>query len=145
MISLGALQKALTGIMPHLPRGLQRLMPGLLPCLPLAFEIAKHLYNHREEISDILGNLTKQTSKQAKRGAQGVAKIAPLLPKKLGPKLKRWSAYLPYAVDIAKASYEKNSGKVRSLTTPFPSKVKKKVDRLVKRHHHPKRWNFLRR
>ena len=46
MISLGALQKALTGIMPHLPRRLQRLMPGLLPCLPLAFEIAKHLYKH---------------------------------------------------------------------------------------------------
>ena len=145
MISLGALQKALTGIMPHLPRALQRLMPGLLPCLPLAFEIAKHLYKHREEISDILGNLTKQTSKQAKRGAHGIAEMVPRLPKKLGPKLKLWSAYLPYAVDIAKASYEKKSGKVRRLTTPLPSKVKKKVDRIVKRHHHRRRWNFLRK
>ena len=145
MISLAALQKALTGIMPHLPRGLQRLMPGLLPCLPLAFEIAKHLYKHREEISDILGNLTKQTSKQAKRGAQGVAEIAPRLPKKIEPKLKRWAAYLPCAVDIAKASYEKNSEKVRSLTTPLPSKVKKKVDRIVQRHHRPSRLSFLRK
>ena len=145
MISLAALQKALTGIMPHLPRGLQRLMPGLLPCLPLAFEIAKHLYKHREEISDILGNLTKQTSKQAKRGAQGVAEIAPRLPKKIGPKLKLWSAYLPCAVEIAKASYEKNSEKVRGLTTPLPSKVKKKVDKIVKRHHQPARLNFLRK
>ena len=123
MISLGALQKALTGITPHLPRGLQRLMPGLLQCLPLAFEIAKHLYQHREEIS---------ASKQAKQGAHGIAEIASRLPKRLGPKLKLWSAYLPYAVDIAKASYEKKSGKVRRLTTPLPSKVKKKVDRLVK-------------
>ena len=46
MISLAALQKALTGIMPHLPKGLQRLMPGLLPCLPLAFEIEKALKKH---------------------------------------------------------------------------------------------------
>ena len=145
MISLAALQKALTGIMPHLPRGLQRLIPGLIPCLPLAFEIARLLYANREEISDVLGNLTKRTSKEIKRGANGIAEIAPRLPRKIGPKVKRWSAYLPYAIEVAKASCEKNSEKVRSLTTPVPSKVKKKIEKTLKRHHQPSRLNFLRK
>ncbi len=145
MISVGALQKALKAIIPRLPMRVQKLMPGLLPFLPLAFEIAKLLYTHREKIRDIIGNLTKQTPNAVKKEANGIAETVPRLPKKMGRKLRRWLEYLPFALEIAKASYEKNSGKVRSLTAPFPSKVKKRIGRILKRHHYRSRWNFLRR
>lgn len=143
MISLGALQKALIAIIPHLPKGVKKLLPGLLPCLPLAFEIAKLLYKHREKIRDIVGNLTKQASNEAKQEANGIAETIPRLPKKMGHKLRRWLTYLPFALEVAKASYQKNTGKVRSLTMPLPSKVKKKIDRILKRNHRRSRWNFL--
>ena len=145
MISVGALQKALSAIIPRLPKGVQKLMPGLLPFLPLALEIAKLLYKHREKIRDIAGNLTKQISNEAKKEANGIAEIVSRLPKQMGRKLRRWSAYLPFALEIAKASYQTNTGKVRSLTVPLPSVVKKKIDRTLKRHHHRSRWNLLRR
>lgn len=75
--------------------------------------------------------------------ANGIAETVPHLPKKMERKLSRWLEYLPVALEIAKASYQKNSGKVRSLTTPFPGKVKKKIGRILKRHHHRSRWDFL--
>lgn len=131
MISVGALQTALKAIIPRLPMGVQRLMPRLLPFLPLAFEIAKLLYKHREKIRDITDKLTKQISNEVKKETNGVAEMLPHLPKKMGQKLHRWLAYLPFALEIAKAYYEKNSGKVRSLTAPFPSKVKMKIDRIL--------------
>ena len=145
MISIGALQKALNAIIPRLPKGMQKLMPGLLPVLPLAFEIAKLLYKHREKIRDIVGNLTKQLSNEAKKEVLGIAKTVPRLPKKMGQKLRRWLAYLPFSLEIAKASYQTNTGKVRSLTAPLPSVVKKKIDRTLRRHHRRSRWNLLRR
>ena len=144
MISVGALQIALKAIIPRLPKGIQRLMPGLLPFLPLTFEIAKLLYKHREKIKDVVGNLTKQTSNEAKKEVNGIAETVPYLPQKTGRELRRWLAYLPFALEIAKASYEKNSRNVRRLTSPFPSKVRKKIDRILKRHHHRSRWNFFR-
>ena len=145
MISVGALQIALKAIIPRLPKGIQRLMPGLLPFLPLAFEIAKLLYKHREKIRNVVGNLTKQTSYEAKKEANGIAETVRHLPKKMGRKLRRGLEYLPFAIEIAKASHQKNAGKVRSLTTPLPSQVKKKIDRILKRHHRRSRWNFLRK
>jgi hypothetical protein len=145
MISLGALQKALIAITPRLPMSVQKLMPTLLPCLPLAFEIAKLLYRHREKIRDIIGNLAKQTPNAVKKEANGIAETVPHLPKKMGRKLRRWLAYLPFALEIAKASYEKNSGNVRRLTDPFPSKIKRKIGRILKRYHQPSRWNLFRR
>ena len=145
MISVGALQKALSAIIPRLPKGVQKLIPGLLPFLPLAFEIAKLLYKHREKIRDIVGNLTKQISNEAKKEANGIVETVPRLPKKMGRKLRRWLAYLPFALEIAKASYQRNTGKVRSLTALLPSNVKKKIDRTLRRHHRRARWNLLRR
>ena len=145
MISVGALQKALNAIIPRLPKGVQKLMPGLLPFLPLAFEIAKLLYKHREKIRDIAGNLTKQISSEAKREANGIAEAVPLLPKKIREKSRRWLAYLPLSLEIAKASYQTNTGKVRSLTASLPSNIKKKIGRRLKWHHRRVRWNLLRR
>lgn len=131
MISLGALQTALKAITPRLPIGVQRLMPGLLPFLPLAFEIAKLLYKHREKIRNTIGHLTKQIPSEVRKETQEIAEIVPRLPKKMGRKLRCWLAYLPFALEIAKASYEKNSGKVRSLTAPLPIKVKKRIGRIL--------------
>lgn len=145
MISVGALQKALSTIIPRLPKGVQKLLPGLLPFLPLAFEIAKLLYRHREKIRDIVGNLTQQISNEAKKEANGIAATVPRLPKKMGQKLRRWLAYLPLSLEVAKASYQTNTDKVRSLTVPLPSRVKKKIDRTLRRHHRRSRWNLLRR
>lgn len=145
MISVRALQIALKAIIPRLPRGVQKLIPGLLPFLPLAFEIAKLLYKHREKIKDVVGNLTKQISNEAKKEANGIAETIPHLPQKTGRELRRGLAYLPFALEIAKASYKKNSRNARRLIDPFPSKVKKKIDRILKRHHQPSRWNLFRR
>ena len=145
MISVGALHKALNAIIPRLPKGVQKLMPGLLPFLPLAFEIAKLLYKHREKIRDIVGSLTKQISSEAKKEANGIAATVPRLPKKMARKLRRWLAYLPLALEIAKASYQTNTGKVHSLTAPLPSVVRKKIGRRLKRHYRGSRWNILRR
>ena len=145
MISVGALQKALNAIIPRLPKGVQKMIPGLLPFLPLAFEITKLLYKHREKIRDVVGNVTKQISSEAKKEANGIAETIPCLPKKMGRKLRRWLTYLPFALEIAKASYGKNSSKVRSLTAPLPSVVRKKIGRRLKWHHRRSRWDFLRR
>ena len=60
MISVEKLLKVLRPIIPHLPRSVQRFMPGVLAFLPLAFEIANLLYKHREKIREIIGNLAER-------------------------------------------------------------------------------------
>ena len=129
IISAKALEKALKAIIPRLPA---RLVP-FLPFLLLAFEIAKLLYKHRKEITDTIGPLTKQVSNEVRKGTDSIAGIFSPLPKKIGRKLSRLLAYLPVALEIAKASYEKNSEKVGNFTAPLPSKVKKKIGRIVKK------------
>ena len=133
VISRRALKKALEAIINLLPIAVLRLIPRLLPYLPLAFEIAALLYKHREKIRDTIVPLTKQTSNAAKKGAAGIVEIVSHLPKKIGRKLSRWLAYLPVALEIAKAHYEKNSSKVQSLTAPLPSKLKKRIAKKVKK------------
>ena len=125
---------ALKAIFPHLPKGVQRLIPGFLACLPLALEIAKLLYKHRQEIRDTIENLTERTSAQAKQVSDSIAMTVPRLPKKVGRKLRRRLKYLPFALEIAKASYSKHRKKVQRLTTSLPKKTQRKIDRLLKRH-----------
>ena len=126
---------ALKVIIPHLPKKVQKLMPGFLACLPLALEIARLLYKHRQEIRDIIENLTKHTSAQAKQVSDSIAMAIQRLPKKVGRKLSRLLKYLPFALEIAKASYRKKDKKVQRLTTSLPKKTKRKINRLLKRHH----------
>ena len=143
MIDTAQLLNASKVILPHLPKRVQKLMPGFLAFLPLALEIARLLYEHREEIRDTIENLTKRASKPTKKVSNGVAMAIPRLPKKVGRKLRRRLKYLPFALEIAKASYRKNRKKVQRLTTSLPKKTKRKIDRLLKRHHRPRRLNFL--
>ena len=114
-------------------------MPGFLAFLPLALEIARLLYKHREEIRDTIENLTKRASRQTQKVSNGVAMAIPRLPKKVGRKLRRRLKYLPFALEIAKASYRKKRKKVQRLTTSLPKKTKRKIDRLLKRYHRPRR------
>ena len=86
-------------------------MPGFLAFLPLALEITRLLYKHRQEIRDTIENLTKRTSAQTKKVSDGIAMTVPRLPKKVGRKLRRRLKYLPFALEIAKASYRKNRKK----------------------------------
>ncbi|MCY3740045.1 MAG: hypothetical protein OXH00_03385 [Candidatus Poribacteria bacterium] len=144
MINTVPLLNASKVIIPHLPKSLQKLMPGFLALLPLALEIAKLLYKHRQEIRGMIKNLTKHASKQTKKISDGVAATVPRLPKKVGRKLRRRLEYLPIALEIVKASYGKNHKKVQSLTFPLPNKINKKIDKLLKRHHRPRHLNFLR-
>ena len=125
-ISAKALERALPAIIPRLAGLTTRLVP-FLPFLLLALEIAKLLYKHRKEIRDTIVPLTKQVSNEVRKGTDNIAESLSPLPKKIGRKLSRWLAYLPVALEIAKASYEKNSGKVGNFTAPLPSKVKKKI------------------
>ena len=77
MINTAPLLNASKAILPHLPKRLQKLMPGFLAFLPLALEIAKLLYKHRQEIRDIIENLTKRASKQTKKVSDGIAMTVP--------------------------------------------------------------------
>ena len=143
MINTAPLLNASKAILPHLPKRVQKLMPGFLAFLPLALEIARLLYKHRQEIRDTIENLTERTSAQSKKVSDGIAMAIPRLPKKVGRKLRRRLKYLPFALEIAKASYRKNRKKVQRLTTSLPKKTKRKIDRLLKRHHRYRRLNFL--
>ena len=152
MINTASLLNASKLIIPHLPKRVQKLMPGFLALLPLALEIAKLLYKHREEIRGLIEDLTKQTSKQTKKVSDSIAIAAQRLPQKVGRKLRRWLVYLPFAFEIAKAFYGKNKEKIRALTVSFPSKIKRKIDRSLKRQHRSQClnfrygfWSFLRR
>ncbi|MDE0685690.1 MAG: hypothetical protein OXI63_22405, partial [Candidatus Poribacteria bacterium] len=144
VINTASLLNASKVIIPHLPKNVQKLMPGFLVLLPLALEIAKLLYKHRQEIRGMIKNLTKHASKQTKKISDGVAATVPRLPKKVGRKLSRRLKYLPFALEITKASYRKNQKKVQRLTISLPKKTQRKIDKLLNRHHRPRRLNFLR-
>ena len=109
-------------------------MPGFQACMPLALGIARLLYKHREEIRDIIENLTKRASKQTQKASNGIAMAIQYLPKKVGRKLSRLLKYLPFALEIAKASYRKNDKKVQRLTTSLPKKTQRKINTLLKQH-----------
>ena len=124
---------ALKFILPRLPKGVQKLIPGFLAFLPLAIEIAKLLHKHRREIRDIIENLNERASAPAKQVSESIAMTVSHLPKKVGRKLSRLLKYLPFALEIAKASYRNKHKKVQSLTTSLPKKTQRKIDRLLKR------------
>ena len=130
---MSPLLDALKVILPHLPKGVQRLMPRFLAFLPLAIEIAKLLHKHRREIRDIIENLNERASAQAKQVSDSIAMTVSRLPKKIGQKLSRLLKYLPFTLEIAKASYRKNDNKVQCLTNSLPKKIQRKIDRLLKR------------
>ena len=48
-------------------------MPGFLACLPLALEVAKLLYKHRQKIKDTIEDLTERTSAQTKQVSDSIA------------------------------------------------------------------------
>ena len=145
MFSVEKWLKLLRPIIPYLPKAVQRFMPGVLALLPLAFEIANLLYKHREKITEILRNLAEGVSTQSKRETDGIAETIPRLPRKRARWLTRRLAYLPLALEIAKASNRKNMKRLRTLTAPLPGNVKRKIDRILQRDSRPSRWNFFRR
>ena len=145
MVSVEKWLKLLRPIIPHLPRAVQRFMPGVLAFLPLAFEIANLFYKHREKIREIIGNLAERVSTQSKRETDGIAKTIPRLPRRRARWLTRRLAYLPLALEIAKASNRKNMKRLRNLTAPLPGNVKRKIGRILQRDSRPSRWNFSRR
>ena len=106
-----SLLPALKAILPRLPKRVLKIMPGFLPFLPLALEIARLLYKHRREIRDIFEDLIKRPSKQSKQVSDSIAMTVPRLPKKVGRKLRRRLKYLPFALEIAKASYRRTAKK----------------------------------
>lgn len=137
--------KLLRSIIPHLPKAVQRFMPGVLAFLPLAFEIANLLYKHRKNIREILGNLAERVSTQSRTETDGVAETIPRLPKRRARWLKRRLKYLPLALEIVKASHRNNINRLRNLTAPLPSSVKRKVDSILKRKSRPSRRGFFHR
>ena len=145
MITLETLLKALKAVISYLPKGVQRLMPGVLGVLPLVFQIVQLLYKHRKEIKDIIDNWFGQTSDQAGRETQAIEETIPHLPKRVARWLRRRLAYLPLALEITKASTGRNIERVRSLMAPLPSGVKRKIRRILQRYHRRSRWNLFRR
>ena len=145
MVSIEKWLKLLRPIIPHLPRYVQRFMPGILAFLPLAFEIANLLYKHRGKIKEIIGNLAERVSTQSRRDTDGIAEVIPRLPRRRARWLNRRLAYLPLALEIAKASHRKNMKRLRNLTAPLPGNVKRKVRRILQQYSRPSRWNFSHR
>ena len=145
MFSVEKWLKLLRPIIPHLPKYAQRFMPGVLACLPLAFEIANLLYKHREKIREILGNLAEGVSTQSRKETDGLAETIPRLPRRRARWLTRRLAYLPLALEIAKASNRKNIKRLRNLTAPLPGNVKRKIRRMLQRKSRPSRWDFSHR
>ena len=142
MTSVEKWLKVLRPIIPHLPRSAQRFMRGVLAFLPLAFEIANLLYEHREKIREILGNLAERVSTQSRRETDGIAEAIPRLPRRRARWLKRRLMYLPLALEIAKTSNRKNMKRLRNLTAPLPGNVKRKIGRILQRDSRPSRWDF---
>lgn len=145
MFSVDKWLKLLRPIIPHLPRAAQRLMPRVLAFLPVAFEIANLLYKHREKIKEILKNLTERVSTESRKETDGLSETIPRLPRGRGRWLKRRLAYLPLALEIAKASHRKNMKSVRNLTAPLPGTVKRKVRRILQRDRRSSRRGFFQR
>ena len=131
MMSVEKLLKLLRPIIPHLPRSVQRFMPGVLAFLPLAFEIANLLYKHREKIREMFENLAERVSTQSRRETDGIAEAIPRLPRRGARWLKHRLVYLPLALEIAKASNRKNMKRLRNLTAPLPGNVKRKIRRIT--------------
>ena len=144
MFSVDKWLKLLKPIIPHLPKAVQRLMPGVLAFLPVAFEIANLLYKHRGKISEILRNLSERVSTESRKETDGLSETIPRLPKGRGRWLKRRLAYLPLALEIAKASHRKNMKRLRNLTAPLPGNVKRKIGRIL-RERRPSRRGFFQR
>ena len=145
MMSVEELLKLLKPIIPHLPKAVRRLMPGVLAALPLAFEIANLLYKHRGKIKEIFENLTKRASTQSRQEADGVEAAIPRLPRRRARWLKRRLVYLPLALEIVKASNRKNMKRLRNLTAPLPGNVKRKIRRILQRNRRPSRWDVSQR
>ena len=132
--------KLLRPIIPHLPKAAQRLMPGVLAFLPLAFEIANLLYKHREKIREIIGNLAEGVSARSRRETDGLSETIPRLPRRRARWLKPRLRYLPFALEIAKASNRKNMKRLRNLTAPLPGNVKRKIRKILQRRSRSSRW-----
>ena len=145
MFSVDKWLKLLKPIIPHLPRAVQRFMPGVLAFLPVAFEIANLLYKHREKIREIVGNLAEGVSTQSRKETDGLSETIPRLPRGRARWLKRRLMYLPLALEIAKASNRKNMKRVQKLTAPLPGNVKKKIGRILQRKRRPSRRGFFHR
>jgi hypothetical protein len=96
---------------------------------------------NRGKIKEILENLNERASSQSKKETDGLSETLPSLPRAKGRWLKRRLAYLPLALEIAKASNRKNMKKVQNLTAPLPGNVKRKVRRILERR--PSRQGFL--
>ena len=144
MFSVDKWLKLLSPIIPHLPKAVQRLMPGVFAFLPVAFEIANLLYKHRGKIKEILKNLSERVSTQSKKETDGLSETISRLPRGRGRWLKRRLAYLPLALEIAKASHRKNMKRVRNLTAPLPGNVKRKIGRILRKRR-PSRRGFFQR
>ena len=137
--------RLLKPIIPHLPKAVRGVMPPVLAFLPLAFQIANLLYEHREKISEILKDLTERASTESREETDGLAETMPHLPKRKARWLKRRLKYFPLALEIVKASHRKNMKGLRNLTAPLPGNVKKKVERILKRERRPSRRGFFQR
>ena len=135
MITLEVLLKALKSIIPFLPKATQRFMPGVLGVLPLVYQIVQLLYKHRKKIKDIIDNSGPQTSDEVKKDTQAIEETVPRLPKRVARWLRRRLAYFPLALEIAKAFNQRNIERVRSLIAPLPSRVKRKIHRILRRYH----------
>ena len=145
MMSVEKWLKVLRPIIPHLPKWVQRFMPGVLAFLPLAFEIANLLYKHREKIREIFENLSERASTQSRGETDGTAAAIPRLPRRRARWLKRRLVYLPLALEIAKTSNRKNIERLRNLTAPLPGNVKRKIRRILQRDRRPSRWDVSQR
>ena len=139
MISLAALRHAMNAVIPHLPKAAGVVLTRSLPYLPLALELAKVLYKHREKIGTVVSDLATHTTNEITR----VTRAAPYLHKEVGRKIKGCLQYLPLTLEIAKHSLENNK-KVRSVTRQFPNEVKQKIERLLNSHQCPCRSTLFR-
>ena len=137
--------KLLRPIIPHLPKAVQAFMPKVFIILQVVFEIANLLYKHRKKIKEILENLTKRVSTESREETDGLSETIPRLPKRRARWLKSRLECLPAALEIVKASNEKNMKRLRNLTAPFPDDVKRGIDRILKRGRRPSRRGFFQR
>ncbi len=145
MFSADKWLRLLRGIIPHLPKSAQRLMPGVLAFLPLVIELASLLYKHREKISEILRNLTQRVSTESREETDGLSETMPHLPRRRARWLKRRLVYFPLALEIVKASHRKQTKRLRDLTAPLPGTVKRQVHRILQRGRRPSRQGFFER
>jgi len=129
MISLSALRPAVNVVIPHLPKVAGRALTRSLPYLPLAFELAKVLYKHREKISSVAEDCATYTS----NGVTYIARTAHHLPNKVGTKVRGYLKYVPLSLEVAKESL-KEKNKVCVVTSQFPIEVKRNIERILKVH-----------